>query len=346
MRWCTVALLAACADAPAPAAPRAQGEIRVVDSGGPAGDTGHFPALAVGRDGRVHLAYCDWGRGDVRYAMRSGAGFKIETVYERGRAGKHVALAVTPSGRVAVSFYGEDEHLLRYAERTPDGAWTVERVAWGIEVGAGSQLLFDDRERAHLFFYMPNGTYVRASRPERREGGDWPREVVAHAGPSLSARTTAVLHRGRFWLSFADWDFEHVRLMLARPAGAGTAVERLPLEDDVDWSSALGFVGDAPFVVYRRGMELRLAEGELWQGRGIARSAGAFAATGYGDEVLVAYEDRADESLKLLRGSQLVSIDGEGPVGEELALATDVAGRAVLAYRARAIRGLKLFEQR
>ncbi len=335
----------------------APGVIKVVDAGGPSGDTGYWPALALDPEGRLHLAYCDLGRGDVRYATREAGGLRLETVAAHGRVGKYVALALKPDGTPAVSFYDQDAKLLRYAERQPSsGGWTSERVAWGLEVGMGSRLLFDGDGVAHLFFYLPSGELAHATRPQRRRDGDWPRQLIARAGGAFDAAPSVKAHAGSFVAAFLDWDFERSRLLLARPLGAGFAVEPWGLESDAGRRAQLTAVSPAPQVLYGRAeaRELRRATfgapSEL-----VGRGVGAFAATlTPSGELAIAVEADSPEpsgvsTLELWRGTSLplrrLRVDDDGPVGDHLAIAADARGRAVIAYHARPIRGLKLYDE-
>src|SRR5690606_30350410 len=163
-------------------------DVMILTEGGEDGaDTGYWPALAFDAQGKIHVTYCDRHNGDLRYAFETDEGFVDQAIFTQGAVGKYTALALSPSGRVSVSYYHQDEKTLNYAERdNADEPWRNEQVAWGLEVGMGSRMRLDDKGRPHIFYYTANGKFMHAW----REGPNaWQKNVVENATGGFSTIT-------------------------------------------------------------------------------------------------------------------------------------------------------------
>jgi hypothetical protein len=333
----------------------APGTVTLLESGGERGRTGWWPSAVFDARDRPHVSYCDAHDADLMYATRTDGAWQIRAVVSEGNVGKYTALDVDSHDRPGIAFYDQDKKYLRYAWQQEDGTWKDERVAWGLEVGMGSELRFDDRDLPHLFYYIPSGKLIHA----HKTGGKWVKRVVADATGGFSVRISPVLRPDGFWISFVDWRFKDTALHLARPTADGFEVELIGDRRGPGWRSQLLFEGDTPAVVFSRSSseDLRIArrDGDGWRFVRLVRQAGNFAATTTVDGgLLVAYEDVAGAStgagiLKLLRREggawRSFTIDTDGPVGSYLALAADSAGRALVAYYAGNIRGIRVYEE-
>ncbi len=351
-------LAAACDDEidipPAQAAP---GAVSVLEPGGARGRTGWWPSVAFDANDVPHLSYCDAYHADLKYATRVGSSWTISSVVSRGKVGKYTALDVDSHGRPAIAFYDQDMKYLRYAWRQPDGTWKDERVAWGAEVGMGGELRFDDGDVPHLFYYIPSGRLIWAHKPGAAR--EWVKQVVAEATGGFSVRISPVLRPDGFWLSFVDWSFKDTALHLARPVEGGFDVELIAERHGPGWRSQLVFEGDQPVVLFSQSFteDLRLAHrrADEWQFTRLIRQASNFAAARTpGGDLVVAYEDvrhgsAGNGTLKLLRRQggrwKRFTVDAEGPVGSYLSLAVDSEGRALVAYYAGTIRGIKIYDE-
>jgi hypothetical protein len=105
---------------------------RVEDHQSVDADAGRWPSVALADDGAVHLSWYDasahalmWGRfqgdGELEVAEVDGGGD-----FDRGT---HSSLAVGTDGRVHIAYRDQGLGRLRYAERSPEGAWQ----SWGID---------------------------------------------------------------------------------------------------------------------------------------------------------------------------------------------------------------------
>src|SRR4029079_13328237 len=98
--------------------------------------TAFFPSIALDDSGSSHVSYLFMQggrvRGALRYAVKSGGTWKIETVASDGDTGFDTSIAVGPSGQVHISYVcypgpGDlSSSILRYATRTGVvGPWTI-----------------------------------------------------------------------------------------------------------------------------------------------------------------------------------------------------------------------------
>jgi len=340
-----------------PAAEVAQGTISVLDTGGPRGRTGWWPSVAFDSQDTPHVSYCDAYHGDLKYATRVGRSWKVSSVISKGKVGKYTALAVDSRRRPAITFYDQDMKYLRYAWQVEDGTWKDERIAWGLEVGMGGELRFDEKDVPHLFYYIPSGSLIHAHKPAA--DAKWVKRVVAEATGGFSVRISPVLRPDGFWLSFVDWNFKDTALHLARPTADGFEVELIADRRGPGWRSQLLFENDQPVILFSQSFteDMRMARrvDDDWEFTRVLRQASNFAAVATpGGDVVVAYEDVAHSSagagtLKLLRRHdgewKRYTVDTEGPAGSYLSLATDSMGRALVAYYSATIRGIKVYDE-
>ncbi len=345
---------------PEPPLEAAPGRVEVLDAGGTGGDTGWWPSVVFDKHDQPHLAYCDARRGDLRYATREAGSWHTETVVSKGAVGKYAALALSPDDRPAIAFYDQDRKLLRYAYQQGDGTWQTERVAWGLEAGIGSQLRFDARGTPHLFYYLPNGKFVHATREDSAEGPTWHRKTVADALGGYSASPSVRLRSDGFWIAFVDWNFVDTKLLLAQPKGDGSlSIEHLQLERGAGWHTFLAFLGAKPRVLYSVSLarEIRWAwrKAGKWKSQRLIADGGNFAAAqDASGNLAIVYEDihlgqEGLGTLKYMRQSgkswRRFRIDDEGPVGDYMAIALDSRGRPLIAYHSRPLSSLKIYDE-
>ena len=358
--------LAGCAESPLVRGPvhPMRGRLQLLDTGGPQGDTGWWPSAALDTSGRPHVSYCDARRGDLRYATRSGAGWVSQAVVSAGAVGKYTAIAVDSGGRPAIAFYDQDAQYFSFARPDPAGPWHVERIAWGTEVGMGAAMRFDLRDLPHVLYYVPSGRFVHAWRDG---AGEWHKQAVRPAMAGPSARVAAVMRPDGLWGTFVDWRMHETAVYLLRPGGAWKqdageplAVEEVSARTGLGLFSQIVFEGANPVVFYAHSIKghivLARRHPDGWQRQLLLEHVGRFVAARHGDgPIFVAYEDTTgtgagNGSLKLLRrdltGSwQRYEVDPEGSPGSYLALATGDHGRVLLAYYAKAIHGIKIYEE-
>jgi hypothetical protein len=334
----------------------APGSVTVLDTVGPDGKTGWWPSIAFDANDTPHLSYCDAYHADLRYATRVGTQWRVESVVSDGKVGKYTAIAVDSKGHPAIAFYDQDTKYLRLARETDHG-WTDERVAWGLEVGMGSELRFDANDEPHLFYYIPSGKLIHG---RRASDGSWTKQVVAEVTGGFTVRINPVLRPdGSFWVTFVDWNFRDTTLYLARQTANGFQTEVVADRRGPGWRSQVWIQNGEPTVVYSQSFSqsLHLAQkrDQEWRAQTLLPNAVNFSASQAPDGTLVvAYEDvergqSGQGTVKYMRcrtdGCDRYDVDVEGSPGGYIAVATDSKGKPLIAYFARAIRGIKVYDE-
>ncbi len=138
------------------------------------GDTGRQSSIALDASGGVHVTYHDETTDDLRYAYRGPAGsWTTSTVDSSGSTGHESSLGLDASGGVHVSYVGANAlgtYALRYAYRSPEGAWTTTTVDSAGEIDYSS-LRLDASGGVHVAYYETTNLDLRYA--YRSPGGSW-----------------------------------------------------------------------------------------------------------------------------------------------------------------------------
>jgi hypothetical protein len=140
------------------------------------GYVGAHTSLALDRYGNPHISYWDWGNGWLKYAYRDMAGvWHREIVDACGTAGEYSSIAIDSNGTPHISYY---DHVsaydgdLKYAFRTPQGAWAIAVVDWEGDVGIDTSLALDAAGNPHIAYYDGTGDRLKYARLEGARD-DW-----------------------------------------------------------------------------------------------------------------------------------------------------------------------------
>lgn len=323
------------------------------------GDTGWWPNVLFDHRNVAHIAFCDAHNGDVRYATETAAGWQVRSIFSQGAVGKYIAMDVDTQNRVGLMYYDQDKRYLHYARQSrAEGPWDDERVAWGRELGIGGALRFDNAGVPHLFYYLPAGNLVHATKGPR--DADWTKSILAEVQGVYSMRTGAITRPDGVWLSYADWKMRDSALYLGHLVQDGNWDTRVVAnEHGPGWRSQLVFVGDAPTVIHSQHLTTQTsvsaptAQGN-WVTRPLVSQGSSFAATVWNDKVVIAFQDTSDAkagaavryTVQSHQGPWPVyTVDASSPAGGYLAAAVSAKGRLLIAYYADAERSLKLYDE-
>jgi len=94
------------------------------------GDTGWYASMALGTDGRVHIAYHDHGGGRLRYAQGTGGAWIVETVASGEAAGEFASLVLVDD-LPWVAWRDGGAETLRLSHRDAQGDWST----WDLDPG-------------------------------------------------------------------------------------------------------------------------------------------------------------------------------------------------------------------
>ncbi len=106
------------------------GEPEIVDA---TGSVGQYASLRIGRDKRHHVVYYDADNGDLKYTYKSDAGavggWATPTILDaNGDVGQHAAMAIGPTGKRHVVYYGADMKDLKYVTSNDTHGWSAPVV--------------------------------------------------------------------------------------------------------------------------------------------------------------------------------------------------------------------------
>lgn len=115
--------------------------IEVLDDGAPLMGAGLYTALTLDAQDRPHISYADHTAGQLRYAWWDGAQWSIETIDGGTPTGTSIRLDADQVPHISYAYqFGQGSHL-KYAARTGSGgAWQVQIVHTGGQVGLYSSL--------------------------------------------------------------------------------------------------------------------------------------------------------------------------------------------------------------
>lgn len=112
------------------------------------------PSIAVDADGFAHLAYCEIGDYQLKYATNRLGRWDLTTIDDE-RECTHAAVALDPWGAVHISYDGWSQRVqaLRYATNGT-GSWTLETADGSADVLWGSNAIAVDRFGwPHISYY-------------------------------------------------------------------------------------------------------------------------------------------------------------------------------------------------
>jgi len=151
----------------------AQWEFEVIDSGG----WGGYVTQALDSQGNPHLAYCDSGTHEVKYARWDGSSWQIEVVDSNGDVGEYMSFALDADDNAHISYYknlGDNDGNLMYAHW--DGtSWNIETVDSGQDTGTDTSIDTDSNGYPHISYADNNNAILKYA---SWDGSAWQLEVV------------------------------------------------------------------------------------------------------------------------------------------------------------------------
>ena len=116
-------------------------------------------SAAFGPGGELHIAFHDASPGELKYASKSGIFWNQETVHPHpgGNLGLYNAIAVFPSGRVAIVYYNSVQGDLWGAWKDPGGAWQHRLLDSVGDVGSYASIAVDGSAAVISSYDATNG---------------------------------------------------------------------------------------------------------------------------------------------------------------------------------------------
>ncbi|MGH9868520.1 MAG: NEW3 domain-containing protein [Candidatus Polarisedimenticolia bacterium] len=170
--------------------------VTTVDASPPV--TGEFASIALDPWGRTGIAYVDRTNGDLKFALRTGATWSIETVDAVNSTGWYTSLAFGGDGSPRISYMDGTRTYLRYAFKT-GSVWTREDVA-NTNCTLPTSLGFDTADRPFIAIQDCASTKVKVF---AKSGGVWS-QIRSLTGASPSLRMHGNLPRISYFLHTAN----------------------------------------------------------------------------------------------------------------------------------------------
>jgi hypothetical protein len=142
----------------------------------------NYNALALGPDGKIHLAYRDTATVSlaVRYAVRDTNGTWTPGVIFAGENPVYPSIVASASGRIHVAFQPGDGKTVGYEYKDPGGAWTaIERFDTGV---LADNVTLDVDGAGGLYVAYTDAFTRSIKYAHRAAQGAWAIEVVEAAG--------------------------------------------------------------------------------------------------------------------------------------------------------------------
>lgn len=181
---------------------------------------GQFTSIAVGPDGRRHIAYYDFGNTALKYAAcltscTNAANWQTLTVDGVGSVGRYTSLAVDADGVVHLGYYDASNGDLRYARCAVDctitpANWPKVTVDATNSRGLYTSLAVGTDGRVHVSYYdLTNGDLRYAtcagaclsSTSWQRSALDGQRGLV---NPDVGSHSSLALAGGSVHVSYHD----------------------------------------------------------------------------------------------------------------------------------------------
>lgn len=152
--------------------------VEVVD--GASTNVGAFAALAIDGDGRTRVAYYDVANGNLKYAIKAGGTWSLDTADASANSvGLHCGLAIDIQGNPHVSYYDATTGDLKYARKS-GGVWTRETAeSSASDVGQFTSIALDASGNPFISYYDATAGDLKVA---RKVGGVWTREVADGSG--------------------------------------------------------------------------------------------------------------------------------------------------------------------
>lgn len=134
-------------------------------------------SMALGPDGKPHIAYWDGGNAWLLYATKENGVWTTEIVEASGFVGLETSIGVDSQGEPHIAYHNftTGSQVLRYAKRS-GGSWTVETADSGfVNVGRYNSIALDANDKAHISYFIDSLTYLGYA---TNAGGPWNTEFV------------------------------------------------------------------------------------------------------------------------------------------------------------------------
>jgi PKD repeat protein len=298
------------------------------------GKTYSYTSLAIGYDGKVHIAY---GGEELYYALWDGYTWQEQEV-EGGGVGAYCSLALDGTGKPAISYYDATNGNLKYAHWNGT-SWDIAIVDSTGDVGQYTSLAFDGSGHPAISYYDVTNENLKYA---RWNGTSWDKETVDSAG-DVGTYTSLAFDDISGYPAISYYDATKGDLKYAEKCPTWQ-IETVDSAGDVGSYSSLAFDGSGhPAISYHdatNGTLKYAKKGAGWVTETVDSSGWvgwhtslAFDTSGY---PAISYYDATNNDLKYAQwngaGWDVETVDSSGDVGTYTSLALDVSGKPGISY--------------
>ncbi len=170
--------------------------------------SGYCSSLALDSQGTPHIAYEAGTNADLRYAVRDGAGWNVETIESSvGSGACSVSLALDGNDQPHISYYDVHNGQLIYSVRS-GVSWNSEIVDSSGNVGHGASLALDAAGHPHIAYLDGMNEDLKYA---TNDGSGWKSQVVDSDGVVGWFSSIALDGNGQPHIAYYDFDNKRVR---------------------------------------------------------------------------------------------------------------------------------------
>ncbi len=214
-------------------------------------------SIAVDRAGFAHISYENYNLYQLKYAVRTAAGWQLQVLMQSGgaRVGSHSSLALDGEDRPRIAYSDIPNSALSYAYW--DGSWHFQIVDNHETVGLDCSLALDAQGRGRVSY----SDWGYALGYAYQDEGGWHTATVDGERGRSAATSLALDGNGVAHIAYYDFSDEADHLLkYARQSAGGWQLSQIDAEDPVlgDVSLAIDLYGRA-HIAYRAGTGLKYA---------------------------------------------------------------------------------------
>lgn len=305
----------------------------IVDS---VGNVGKHNSIDVDASGNVHISYYDSTNQDLKYATGNFGSWTTSTVDSVGVVGEYNSL-VCVDDAVHITYFDYSNYTLKHAERSGN-VWSFEVAAE--DVGQGNALVSNDGDLYSAFISDDGKLYCAV-----KNGTAWAIEEV-DVSASFAKEMDIAVSDGVVFISYID-NNANVLKAATRSAGgswSSEVVDSVTMVNTLSWPSATGdSFGNLHITYYDWGNQdlcYAMYDGSTWSLSKLDESGGVCSAIVSDDnnKQHVFYIDlvlaKTPLSYITNSGAKWITdtVDQQGDVGEQSAIAVDAEGFVHIAY--------------
>jgi hypothetical protein len=276
---------------------------------------------------------------DLKYAVKSGGVWSIETVDATGDVGRHTSLELDGQGNPHIGYYDGTNWNLKYAVKS-GGVWSIETVDATGMMGRYASLELDEQGNPHISYYDETNNDLKYA---AKSGGTWSIETVDATGDVGYYASLELDGQGDPHIGYHDgtnWDLKY-----AVKSGGVWSIETVDATGNVGSDASLELDGqDNPHISYQDAgsMDLKYAvkSGGVWSTETVDATGNVGLYTsleldGQGDPH-IGYHDGTNGDLKYAVKSGEVwsteTVDATGNVGKNASLKLDGQGNPHISH--------------